>query len=207
MKAFLSINLYVATLLSLMLMSCANYDSGPVDGPDPQGYYSDAAGPSVVATGVWTLDGELVGNGVLQIYHSPSSAISNSDNRKLTLSNVPCSALLRHVTAKGEEGKSWTLADVEDGVLSTPLLPVGHTENSEYYSLSCSGHLFRLTIDGHPRMAEITFGSENMCVMNSVARTVAVRLNVESVRLNDSDEPELLASDLNMQLVFAGDMK
>ena len=67
MRAFLNINIYVATLLGLMLMSCANYDSGPVDGPDPQDYYSDAAGPSVVATGVWTLDGELVGNGVLQL--------------------------------------------------------------------------------------------------------------------------------------------
>ena len=197
MKAFLNINLYVATLLILMLTSCANHDSGPADGPDQQSYLSDSMGHSVLASGVWTLDGELVGNGVLQI----------SGNRTLTLSNVPCSALLKRVIAKGETDKAWTLAEVEDGVLSASLLPVGYTENSEYCSLSCTGHLFRLTVDGHPRVAEVTFGSENMCVLNSVAQTVAVRLNVETVRLNGSDEPELLASALHMQLVFAGEMK
>jgi hypothetical protein len=68
----------------------------------------------------------------------------------------------------------------------------------------CARQSFEATVGGQRREVLVTYGNENVCVVNQDAMTCAVQIGVRSIQLGTENQAQLVIFEPELQLTFAG---
>ncbi|GEM_PF-6709577 len=194
MKESVNIRIEVLALLALLLTACANGGDGQYDwtvDSDPSYSYAEAQTSFV---GTWNLEGRQLGEGHMLV----------TSQREAQMINVPCAALMRLAAEKADDGRWWADAEAANGILNVSMQRIGYTASSIYYNMVCARQSFEATVGGQCREVLVTYGNENVCVVNQDAMTCAVQIGVRSIQLGTENQAQLVIFEPELQLTFAG---